>query len=48
MNSNFKNLLAPFTFPISGIEVSNRIVLAPMTTFSGNDDGTTTDAEVAY
>ena len=48
MNSNFKNLLSPFTFPISGIEVSNRIVLAPMTTFSGNDDGTTTDAEVAY
>ena len=48
MNSNFKNLLAPFTFPVSGIEVSNRIVLAPMTTFSGNDDGTTTDAEVAY
>src|SRR5665647_1196777 len=48
MNFNFKNLLAPFTFPVSGIEVSNRIVLAPMTTFSGNDDGTTTDAEVAY
>lgn len=48
MNSNFENLLSPFTFPVSGIEISNRIVLAPMTTFSGNDDGTTTDAEVAY
>ena len=48
MNSNFKKIIAPFTFPVSGIEVDNRIVLAPMTTFSGNDDGTTNDAEVAY
>jgi 2,4-dienoyl-CoA reductase-like NADH-dependent reductase (Old Yellow Enzyme family) len=48
MNPNFKNILSPFTFPLSGIEVTNRIVLAPMTTFSGNDDGTTNDAEVAY
>jgi len=48
MNSNYKNILSPFTFPVSGIEVTNRIVMAPMTTFSGNDDGTTTDAEVAY
>lgn len=44
----YKNVLSPFTFPISGIEVANRIVLAPMTTFSGNNDGTTNDAEVAY
>ena len=48
MNTKFKNILSPFTFPVSGIEISNRIVLAPMTTFSGNDDGTTNDAEVAY
>ncbi len=48
MNSNYKSILSPFTFPVSGIEVINRIVMAPMTTFSGNDDGTTTDAEVAY
>ncbi|MFA6870732.1 MAG: NADH-dependent flavin oxidoreductase [Bacteroidaceae bacterium] len=48
MNANYKKLLSPFTFPVSGIEVANRIVLAPMTTFSGNADGTTTDAEVAY
>lgn len=44
----FQNLLSTFTFPVSGIEVTNRIVLAPMTTFSGNNDGTTNDAEVAY
>jgi NADH:flavin oxidoreductases, Old Yellow Enzyme family len=48
MNSNYKKILSPFTFPVSGVEIANRIVLAPMTTFSGNDDGTTTDAEVAY
>lgn len=48
MNSNYTNLLSPFTFPASGIEVANRIVLAPMTTYSGNDDGTVTDAELDY
>lgn len=48
MNSTFNNLLSPFTFPMSGLEVANRIVMAPMTTYSGNEDGTTNDAEVAY
>jgi 2,4-dienoyl-CoA reductase-like NADH-dependent reductase (Old Yellow Enzyme family) len=48
MNSNYKKILSPFTFPASNVKIANRIVLAPMTTFSGNDDGTTTDAEVAY
>ncbi|SEI89394.1 2,4-dienoyl-CoA reductase [Myroides marinus] len=48
MKSNYNKILSPFTFPVSGINITNRIVLAPMTTFSGNDDGTTTDAEVAY
>lgn len=48
MNSTYKDLLSPFTFPVSGIEVANRIVLSPMTTFSGNEDGTATDAEVEY
>jgi len=48
MNSTYKNILTPFTFPVSGIEIASRIVMAPMTTFSGNDDGTTTDAELAY
>lgn len=48
MNSKYKQIFSPFTFPVSGIEVDNRIVLAPMTTYAGNDDGTTTDAEVAY
>lgn len=48
MNSTYKNILSPFTFSLSGIEVPNRIVLAPMTTYSGNNDGTTNDAEILY
>ncbi|CAM4106078.1 NADH-dependent flavin oxidoreductase [Flavobacterium antarcticum] len=48
MNSNYKHILSPFTFPNSGIEITNRIVLAPMTTYSGNEDGTVSDAEVIY
>ena len=48
MNSNYKNIVSPFTFPHSKIEITNRIVLAPMTTYSGNDDGTVSDAEIEY
>jgi len=48
MSLNFKNILASFKFPVSGIEIENRIVMAPMTTFSGNDDGTTSDDEITY
>ncbi|WP_026976850.1 NADH-dependent flavin oxidoreductase [Flavobacterium tegetincola] len=48
MNSSTKNILSPFTFPVSGIEITSRIVMAPMTTYSGNDDGTTNDAEIEY
>ena len=48
MNSTHKNILSSFTFPLSDIEVPNRIVLAPMTTYSGNNDGTVSDAEIEY
>ena len=48
MNSKYKNLLTPFTFPKSGIQVSNRVVMAPMTTYSGNEDGTVSEAEIDY
>ncbi len=41
-------IFTPFRFPISGIELSNRIVMAPMTTYSGNPDGTVSDEELAY
>lgn len=40
----FKNYL----FPVSGIEMKNRIVMAPMTTWSGNEDDSVSDAEIAY
>lgn len=48
MTSPHNTILSSFTFPLSGIEVPNRIVLAPMTTYSGNDDGTVSDAEIEY
>jgi 2,4-dienoyl-CoA reductase-like NADH-dependent reductase (Old Yellow Enzyme family) len=48
MNEDFSKLLSPFQFPVSGIQVDNRIVMAPMTTFSGNEDGTVSDDELSY
>ncbi|MGB8954408.1 MAG: NADH-dependent flavin oxidoreductase [Tumebacillaceae bacterium] len=47
MNAKFQPLFERFAFR-SGIEVKNRLVLAPMTNFSSNPDGTVTDAEVEY
>ena len=47
-DSNFKNILSSFTFPVSKIKLNSRTVMAPMTTYSGNDDGTVCDAEIAY
>ncbi len=47
MTKHSEHLLSPFTLP-NGIELKNRIVMAPMTNFSSNPDGTVTDAEVNY
>ncbi|WP_080837978.1 NADH-dependent flavin oxidoreductase [Cohnella massiliensis] len=47
MNAKFSSLMSPITLR-SGIAVQNRIVMAPMTNFSSNEDGTVTDAEIAY
>ena len=47
MKSKYSFLFEKETLP-SGIELKNKIVMAPMTNFSSNDDGTVTDAEVAY
>jgi 2,4-dienoyl-CoA reductase-like NADH-dependent reductase (Old Yellow Enzyme family) len=33
---------------LPGLVVRNRIVMAPMTTWAGNDDGTVSDEEEAY
>lgn len=48
MTTTYKHIFSGFKFPVSGVEVDNRIVLAPMTTFSGNQDGTVSDEEIAY
>jgi 2,4-dienoyl-CoA reductase-like NADH-dependent reductase (Old Yellow Enzyme family) len=42
-----EDLLSPFRFT-NGVELKNRIVMAPMTNFSSNPDGTVTDTEVSY
>lgn len=47
MNSTRQALFQTFTLP-SGVVMRNRVVMAPMTTWSGNADGTVTDEEVAY
>ena len=39
MNQKYEALFQSFDFPC-GIKVNNRVVMAPMTTWSGNDDGT--------
>lgn len=47
MNTKYNNLFEPFTFK-NGITLKNRIVMAPMTTWSSNDDYTVSDEEVDY
>ncbi|MCM3601836.1 NADH-dependent flavin oxidoreductase [Robertmurraya korlensis] len=47
MSVKNEDLLSPFRFS-SGITLKNRMVMAPMTNFSSNQDGTVTDAEVSY
>ncbi|WP_341357382.1 NADH-dependent flavin oxidoreductase [Rossellomorea sp. y25] len=47
MNAKYKDLFTPYRFK-NGIELKNRIIMAPMTNFSSDDDGNVTDAEVDY
>ncbi len=47
MNQKYQSLFEPFTFS-NGIRLKNRIVLAPMTHFSSNADGTVSDDELIY
>ncbi len=42
-----KELLEPFTLK-NGVTLKNKVVMAPMTTWSGNTDFTISDEEVAY
>ncbi|MGJ7922610.1 NADH-dependent flavin oxidoreductase [Neobacillus sp. LXY-4] len=47
MNQKYSKLIEPFTFR-SGITIKNRVVMAPMTTWSSNEDLTISDEEVKY
>jgi 2,4-dienoyl-CoA reductase-like NADH-dependent reductase (Old Yellow Enzyme family) len=47
MNQQNEHLFSSFTLP-NGVELKNRLVMAPMTNFSSNPDGSVTDAEVKY
>src|SRR5689334_24473797 len=47
MNLKYAPLFESFQFR-NGIQLNNRIVMAPMTNFSSNPDGTVSDAEVKY
>ncbi|MEH7223637.1 NADH-dependent flavin oxidoreductase [Bacillus sp. JJ1566] len=42
-----KTYFTPFRFD-NGVELRNRFVMAPMTTYSGNPDDTVSDEELAY
>ena len=47
MNEKYKDLFTSYKLP-NGVELKNRIVMAPMTHWSSNVDGTVTDAEIDY
>ncbi|MBL0385176.1 NADH-dependent flavin oxidoreductase [Tumebacillus sp. ITR2] len=47
MNDKYQTLFQPVQLPV-GIELKNRIAMAPMTIISSNPDGSVTDAELAY
>jgi len=47
MNETYSNLFESLTFK-KGVTLKNRIVMAPMTTWSSNDDYTISDEEVQY
>ncbi len=42
------NLFEQYRLPVSGVTLPNRLALAPMTTYSSQEDGTISDAEVEY
>ena len=47
MKMEYEKLFEPYTFK-SGVDVKNRIMLAPMTHYSSDDEGNVTDEELAY
>ncbi|QBP42309.1 NADH-dependent flavin oxidoreductase [Paenisporosarcina antarctica] len=47
VNEKYKPLLEPFELP-NGVQLKNRLIMAPMTNYSSNSDGTVSDDEVNY
>jgi 2,4-dienoyl-CoA reductase-like NADH-dependent reductase (Old Yellow Enzyme family) len=47
MNTKYSNLFESLTFK-NGVTIKNRVIMAPMTTWSSNDDYTISDEEVKY
>lgn len=47
MKSNYLPLFEEMSFK-SGVQLKNRVVMAPMTNFSSNEDGTVSDSELRY
>ena len=47
MTQTRHKLFEPFAFA-KGVALRNRVVMAPMTTWAGNTDGTVSDEEIAY
>ncbi|MFX3673094.1 MAG: NADH-dependent flavin oxidoreductase [Paenisporosarcina sp.] len=47
LNKKFQPLLETFELP-NGVQLKNRVVMAPMTNYSSNPDGTVSEEEVAY
>ncbi|HLG26967.1 MAG TPA: NADH-dependent flavin oxidoreductase [Paenisporosarcina sp.] len=47
VNEKYKPLLEPFELP-NGVQLKNRVVMAPMTNYSSNSDGTVSDDEINY
>ncbi|MFX6461504.1 NADH:flavin oxidoreductase, partial [Acinetobacter baumannii] len=47
MNRKYQPLFDDFRFH-SGVQVKNRVVMAPMTNFSSNPDDTVSKAEINY
>ncbi|NHN35253.1 NADH-dependent flavin oxidoreductase [Paenibacillus agricola] len=47
MNPNYKPIVEPFTLP-SGVQLKNRVLMAPMTNSSSLEDGGVSEQELAY
>lgn len=47
MNPSNQKFFSPYTFN-NGVELKNRIIMAPMTNYSSNPDGTVSEEELAY